>query len=106
MQDDCYIISDLSWVAQTNLVPEHIVIDCYFKTEKTAIADLKAKKENITSQIKEFEEEHNTEDGYLRNLEKINKANVRVELKLITNELKTANTELKRDLNAKQKILK
>ena len=95
MQDDCYIVSVDGWVAETyriykenskkkqidkgwtcDLVPKALVINKYFAAEKKALEALEAKKESTSSEITEMEEEHNTEDGYFGEIEKISKANV------------------------------
>jgi len=95
MQDDCYYIAMEGWKAELtitkqtktvtewdcDLVPKSLVIDRYFLTEKQAIEKLEAEKETYISQIAELEEEHNTEEGYFAELDKINKANVQKRLK-------------------------
>lgn len=97
MQDDCYLIAvdgwkaELSIIKQTksatvwdcDLVPKTLVIDRYFSTEKKAIEQLEAEKEAIATQLTELEEEHNTEEGYFADLDKVNKANVQKRLKEI-----------------------
>jgi len=110
MQDDCYLIAvdgwkaELSIIKQTksatiwdcDLVPKTLVIDRYFITEKKAIEKLEAEKETIATQISELEEEHNTEDGFFAELDKVNKATINGELKIVNSELKTdkTNTQL------------
>jgi type I restriction enzyme M protein len=95
MQDDCYLIAvdgwkaELSIIKQTksatvwdcDLVPKVLVIDRYFLSEKKAIEKLEADKEAIATQLAELEEEHNTEEGYFADLDKVNKANVQKRLK-------------------------
>lgn len=95
MQDDCFLIAvdgwkaELSIIKQTksatvwdcDLVPKLLVIDRYFLTGKKAIEKLEADKEAITTQLTELEEEHNTEEGYFADLDKVNKANVQKRLK-------------------------
>ena len=100
MQDDCYIISADGWKAGTyriivenkakkkvdkgwtcDLVTKELVINRYFKAEKEAIEDLYTEKETIANALTELEEEHNTEDGFFDELEKINKGTVLKELK-------------------------
>ncbi|MCF6183049.1 MAG: type I restriction-modification system subunit M [Bacteroidales bacterium] len=95
MQDDCYIISADGWIAETyrilkpnakkkmvdkgwtcDLVPKELVINKYFETEKNTISTLETESENLSSQITELEEEHNTEDGYFGEIEKISKTTV------------------------------
>lgn len=95
MQDDCYLIAvdgwkaELSIIKQTkqatvwdcDLVPKTLVIDRYFLSEKKAIEKLEADKEAIATQLTELEEEHNTEEGYFADLDKVNKVNVQKRLK-------------------------
>jgi len=95
MQDDCYLISADGWKAELtisrqtktvtewdcDLVPKSLVISRYFLAEKQAIEKLEAEKETIAAEIAELEEEHNTEDGYFSELDKVNKANVLKRLK-------------------------
>ena len=108
MQDDCYIISADAWVAETyrivvpnkakkmidkgwtcDLVPKDLVINRYFETEKNAIINLETQKETLVAEIAELEEEHNTEDGYFGELEKVNKATITKRFKELKNEQKT-----------------
>ncbi|HRP90932.1 MAG TPA: N-6 DNA methylase [Edaphocola sp.] len=95
MQDDCYQISADGWKAELSiikqtksatvwdcdLVPKYLVIDRYFLAEKQAIEKLETEKEAVANQLTELEEEHNTEDGYFAELDKVNKANVQKRLK-------------------------
>lgn len=125
MQDDCYLIAADGWKAQTyrilvqnkakkmvdkgwtcDLVPKELVINRYFETEKQRIEKLETEKENTTSQLAELEEEHNTEEGYFADFEKINKTSVNAALKTLKEELKTAEDEEKSELKEKQKVLK
>jgi type I restriction enzyme M protein len=114
MQDDCYIISADGWVAETyrilvpnkakkmidkgwtcDLVPKDLVINRYFETEKNAILDFETEKESIANEISELEEEHNTEDGYFGEIEKISKTNVTKRYKEILKEGDAEADELK-----------
>lgn len=95
MQDDCYQISAVGWKAELSIIkqtktatvwdcdllPKYLVIDRYFLAEKQAIEKLEAEKEAVANQLTELEEEHNTEDGYFAELDKVNKANVQKQLK-------------------------
>lgn len=95
MQDDCYYLASEGWKAELtitkqtktvtewdcDLVPKALVIDRYFLTGKQAIEKLEAGKEAIASEIAQLEEEHNSEDGYFAELDKVNKANVQKRLK-------------------------
>ncbi|GAB3515897.1 N-6 DNA methylase [Emticicia fontis] len=99
MQDDCYLIAADGWKAELSiirqtksatfwdcdLVPKTLVIDRYFLHEKKAIEQLEADKEAIATQLSELEEEHNTEDGFFAELDKVNKANIQKRLKTIDN---------------------
>lgn len=120
MQDDCYMISAEGWKAELtitkqtkivtewdcDLVPKTLVIDRYFLTEKKAIEKLEAEKEKVVSQIAELEEEHNTEEGFFADLDKVNKANVQKRLKAIdTPKLKTKNAEEIKVMKAYLKLI-
>jgi len=108
MQDDCYIISADGWKAETyrivvenkakrkidkgwtcDLVPKELVINRYFQTEKQVIKTLEAERESIIAELTELEEEHSGEEGYFAELEKVNRANVNAELKVVNGELKS-----------------
>jgi len=119
MQDDCYLIAVDGWKAELSilkqtksatvwdcdLVPKTLVIDRYFLTEKKVIEQLEASKEAIATQLTELEEEHNTEDGYFADFDKVNKVNVQKRLKIIDNEkLKTENAEEIKVLKAYLKL--
>ncbi len=102
MQDDCYLITADGWKAEPSiikqtrsatvwdcdLVPKTLLIDRYFLREKKAIEQLEADKEAIAGQITEMEEEHNVEDGFFADLDKVNKATISGKLKVISAELK------------------
>ena len=102
MQDDCYIIADEGWKAETyrivekdkkgkekdkgwtcDLVPKSLIVTRYFATEQEAIDKLAADLESVTAQIAELEEEHGGEEGTFSELDKVNKANVTARLKEI-----------------------
>jgi type I restriction enzyme M protein len=103
MQDDCYLISADGWKAEPcrivqenktgkkidkgwacDLVPADLILNRYFKKEKQAIEELEAQKENYANKLQELEEEHNTEEGYFADYEKINKANIVKRLAILT----------------------
>jgi type I restriction enzyme M protein len=105
MQDDCYIIADDGWKAETSriqvenkqkkmvdkgwtcdLIPKSLVIDRFFLSEKQAIETLEAEKETIAGQITELEEEHSGEDGCFAEMDKVNKSTVQSRLKEIKDE--------------------
>ncbi len=100
MQDDAYLIAADGWVAQTyrvvermkngkekdkgwacDLVPKSLIVARYFAKEQTAIDNLNAKMETLTSEQTELEEEHGGEDDAFGSLDKINKANVAARIK-------------------------
>ena len=117
MQDDCYLIAVDGWKAEPyrilvnvkqkgkedkqvdkgwncDLVPKYLVIDRYFLAEKKAIETLEAKKEAISIQISELEEEHSREEGYFAEWDKITKTTIQKRLKSIdTPKRKAKNTE-------------
>jgi len=105
MQDDCYIISADGWKAETyriivenkqkkkvdkgwtcDLVPKELVINRFFQTEKQALEDLEAEKEQISDALKELEEEHSVEEGYFAEMDKLNKGNVQARIKELKSE--------------------
>ncbi len=109
MQDDCYLIADDGWKAETtriiekdkkgkekdkgwicDLVPKSLIVARYFAREQEAIDKLVAELETVTAQITELEEEYGGEDGAFSELDKVNKASVGARLK----ELKIENGEL------------
>jgi type I restriction enzyme M protein len=94
-QDDCYIIAADGWKAELyitkqtkketiwdcDLVPKKLVINRYYLSDKTTIANLESDKETIASQLLEMEEEQSGEEGYFADYEKINKLNAQKRLK-------------------------
>ena len=89
MQDDAYIISYDGWKAETyrifkenskkkmvdkgwtcDLVPKELVINRFFKTEKTEIENLNNYLETAVSQYQELEEEHGAEEAALYEVSK------------------------------------
>jgi len=102
MQDDCYLISDDGWKAETSriiekdkkgkdkdkgwtcdLVPKSLIVARFFAKEQEVIDKLAAELESITASMTELEEEHGGEEGAFSELEKVNKANVATRLKEI-----------------------
>lgn len=102
MKDDCYIISEDGWKAETSrvietdkkgkekdkgwvcdLVPKPLIVARYFTQEQAAIDALSAELEMTSSKLTEIEEEHGGDEGLLAELEKVNKANVAARLKEI-----------------------
>ncbi|MFD1316176.1 type I restriction-modification system subunit M [Namhaeicola litoreus] len=114
VQDDCYLIAQDGWKAETSrvivesgknkkkvdkgwtcdLVPKDIVINRYFNTEKETLENLQAEKETLASELTELEEEHSGEEGYFADMEKVNKASVNARIKELKGETDAAD-ELK-----------
>jgi type I restriction enzyme M protein len=113
MQDDCYLIADDGWKAETyriierdkkgkekdkgwtcDLVPKALIVARYFAKEREAIDKLAAELEGVIAQIAELEEEHGGEEGAFSELDKVNKANVAARLK-----------EIKGDKEAKEEAI-
>lgn len=112
MQDDCYLIADGGWKAETHrivekdkkgrekdkgwaadLVPKELVVDRYYAKEQAALNSLEAELESVSAQLAELEEEHGGDEGVYAELDKVNKANVAARLK-----------ELKADKEARDEI--
>ncbi|MBI5846235.1 MAG: type I restriction-modification system subunit M [Deltaproteobacteria bacterium] len=102
MQDDCYIIADDGWKAETyrvierdkkgrekdkgwacDLVPKELIVARYFKKEQEALEKIAAELEGVSARIAEIEEEHGGEDGFFSAMDKVNKAGVSARLKEI-----------------------
>ncbi|MEB3311426.1 MAG: type I restriction-modification system subunit M [Snowella sp.] len=104
MQDDCYLITDNGWKAETrrlterkenkdgkvtekdkgwicDLIPKELIIARYFAAEQEALAQLEADLETVTAERTELEEEHSGEEGFFAEFDKINKASVASRLK-------------------------
>jgi type I restriction enzyme M protein len=105
MQDDCYLIADGGWKAETyrvtetkkgkdgkagksvdkgwacDLVPKPLIVARYFAKEQAAIDQLAAELESLTARLTELEEEHGGEEGAFSELDKVNRANVMARLK-------------------------
>ena len=103
MQDDVYLVVGETWKAgnevefakrefEGRLIPKLLVVNRYFETEQTAIEQIEAKLDSIIAQIEELEEEHSGEIGVFADFDKVNKASVNAELKIVTGELKTDKT--------------
>jgi type I restriction enzyme M protein len=104
MQDDCYLVADDGWKAETyriiekdnkgkekdkgwacDLIPRTLIISHYFAKEQDALNKLKADLESVTAQMEELEEENSGEEGVLAALDKVNRANITARLKEIRN---------------------
>ncbi|AKB35632.1 Type I restriction-modification system, DNA-methyltransferase subunit M [Methanosarcina siciliae C2J] len=100
MQDDCYLVSDEGWKAETyriiekdkkgkekdkgwtcDLVPKQLIVARYFSKEQEDLNKLAADMESVTARMTELEEEQGGEEGAFSELEKVNKANVSSRLK-------------------------
>lgn len=100
MQDDCYLIADEGWKAETSriiekdkkgkekdkgwicdLVPKPLIVSRYFAKEQEAIDKLSAELESIAARMTELEEEQGGEEGAFSELDKVNRANVSSRLK-------------------------
>jgi type I restriction enzyme M protein len=105
MQDDCYMIAAEGWKAETyrimvenqkkklvdkgwtcDLIPKELVINSYFKAEKQELENLETEKESVIAELTELEEEHNGEEGYFAELDKVNKTTVNARLKELKGE--------------------
>ena len=124
MQDDCYLIAVDGWKAapyriliknkagketdkgwDCDLVPKALVIDRYFLADKKAIEKLAAERETTATTLQELEEEHNGDEGYFAELDKVNKANVQKRLKeLLASKPKTTVTKQTLPLAAEPEV--
>ena len=153
MQDDVYVISDDGWKTgrevyritrsnkdksgktkekeiegmegiESKLIKPALIINRYFFAEKTAIESLEARRDAITMQLEEMEEEHGAEDGLMADAkndkDKITTASVKDRLKKIKGnradaeerkvleaylKLTDTQTELNRKIKEQQKAL-
>ena len=98
MQDDAYMVGLDGWKVETyqpvdakgktkkgewtcDLLPKEVVINRYFQAEKSEIEDLQAQLEEIALKKEELEEEHGGDEGAFSELDKINKGNIKAQLK-------------------------
>jgi len=105
MQDDCYIIADNDWKAETypiiekdkngkektkgwtcDLVPKALVVARYFANEQAAVENLEVELESVTAHITTLEEEHGWEGGVFSELDNVNESNVADHLEEIKND--------------------
>jgi type I restriction enzyme M protein len=105
MQDDCYLIADDGWKAETSriikkdkkgrdkdkgwmceLVPKKLVVARYFAKEQEELDRLEGEQENAKVAMTELEEEHGGEEGIFADFDKVDKANVQARLKEIVND--------------------
>jgi type I restriction enzyme M protein len=114
MQDDCYLIADGGWKAETyrvietkkgkdgkagksvdkgwacDLIPKALIVARYFAKEQAAIDQIAAELESVTARLTEMEEEHGGEEGAFSELDKVNRANVVSRLKELESEQQAA----------------
>ena len=93
MQDDVYMIVADGWKAMdrgeinTDLIPMHLIINRYFKSDAEIIEKMEADRESVVREMEELEEEHSGEDGLLEEAKtdkgKITKASVKERLTAI-----------------------
>jgi type I restriction enzyme M protein len=102
MQDDCYLIAEDGWKAQTyrkidknkngkevdkgwacDLVPKPLIVARYFAAEQEAITKLETELESVAARMTDLEEEHGGDEGAFSELDKVNKSNVSARLKEI-----------------------
>jgi type I restriction enzyme M protein len=123
MQDDCYLIADSGWVAETyrliekdkkgkerdkgwecDLVPKSLLVARYYAQEQAALDTLTAELEAVAARLAELEEEHGGEEGAFAELEKVNKAQVTARLKELNLEGEDASVEEKAVLEEWQRL--
>ncbi len=114
MQDDCYLIADGGWKAETHrvietkkgkdgkagksvdrgwacdLVPRPLILARYFAKEQAALDRIAAELESVTVRLADLEEEHGGEDGAFAELDKVNRASVVARLKELESERRDA----------------
>jgi len=94
MQDDAYLITADGWEAgsdaRNGLIPPSLIIARYFAAEREAIEQLEARRDAITRQMEELDEEHGGEEGLLSDAKndkgKLTKVSVAAQLKKIKND--------------------
>ncbi len=106
LQDDCYLIADYGWKAETyriietdkkgkqkdkgwtcDLIPKPLIVARYFAKEQEAIDRQAGELESINARITELEEEHSGEDAPFSGFDKINKVSVAARLKEVKTEI-------------------
>lgn len=71
MQDDVYLLATEGWKPvldgkpNIDLIPNTLIVQRYFSSDQSAIQLLEAKRDAITRQMEELDEEHGAEDGLL-----------------------------------------
>ena len=105
MQDDAYLIVADGWQAGNDagngLIPPQLIIARYFATEREVIEQLEARRDAITRQMEELDEEHGGEEGLLFEAKndkgKLTKATVTARLKDIKHNVDAADELDERD---------
>ena len=102
MQDDVYQLVIDGWLPliasgptegqpNTDLLPPELIVRRYYAAEAAAIAELEAKRDGISRELEELDEEQGGEDGPLFDAKtdkgKLTAASVKARLKAIKNEL-------------------
>ena len=100
MQDDVYILVQEGWLAvldgqpNVDLIPRTLFVARYFAAEAQAIEALEAKRDAISRQLEELEEEHGGEEGLLADARtdkgKLTAKSVKDRLKVIKGDRKAA----------------
>ena len=100
MQDDVYLLVQEGWKAvldgkpNTDLIPQRLIVTCYFANEQAAIEKLEANRDAITRQMEEMDEEHGREEGLLGDAKtdkgKLTKASVKARLAEINGDKEAA----------------
>jgi len=99
MQDDVYLLVQEGWKAlldgkpNTDLIPSHLLVNRYFAEEQQLFVKLEEKRDAITRQMEELDEEHGGEEGLLAEA-KTDKG------KLTKVSVKARQTEIKHDRGA------
>lgn len=102
MQDDCYLVAADGWSAEPariiektkngkekdkgwecELLPKMIIVEQYFSEEQAAYEKLCAQLAQVSEKLVEIEGEHGGDDGFLSELDRVNKINVTQRLKEI-----------------------
>ena len=125
MQDDCYLIAQSGWKAETtrilekdkrgvdrdkgwtcDLVPKELVVARYFAAEQAELERLASELEIVTVRLVELEEEESEDEGAFTELEKVNKASVGLRLRETRGLYVVENDETRRVMSALDEWLK
>ncbi|MBN1454053.1 MAG: N-6 DNA methylase, partial [Anaerolineales bacterium] len=87
LQDDAYMIAGDGWTANSDLIPEPLLIRRYFSADQADIERLQAEQEALAAQLDALSEEHGGEGGLLEEAKndkgKITKGSVKARMKEI-----------------------